>query len=654
MTRRASLPRRVRNAGAITGAVVLVALVNARPVAAVTSEVIDDYRTSRPEYIAEFGDWQVLELPEELREAHHGSSSPDINAIHAALLPTGKILVIAGSGNDAAQFEAGTYRTLLWDPATSETTEVETPEDLFCAGHAYLPNGNLLVAGGTRSYEVLAEDVTHAAGGMTVKNESPDEGLTLPEGTVFASEAGLRYRSAAEIAVPPAQKVVAKDGTTTVTASETRVWVEAVEEGETSVVTEGGGYTVEALRGAAARNVYGTADKITLEKQEYQGLDASWEFDPYQERYLETGRLNESRWYPTLIGVEGGDVLAVSGLDEFGVVLEGQNELFSRESRQWVEQPQLERYFPTYPALFRMADERLFYSGSNAGYGPAEEGRAPGVWDLTDNSFTPVAGLRDPHMTETSSSLLLPPAQDQKVMIMGGGGVGDSSETSVRTDVIDLDAEQPQYTPGPDLPVAARYLSTVVLPDDTVLTTGGSWDYRGRNGSDILAANFYHPDTNTFTPAAAPEVGRGYHSEALLLPDGRVVTLGSDPLYGNAENDVPGTFEQRIEIYSPPYLSDGDRPEIASAPERAERGSAIEVTTPDAGRVARARLIRPSAVTHVTDTEQRSIELGVTAGQGSVSLAVPEGEGLVPSGWYMLFLLDADGTPSVGSWIQVP
>ncbi len=653
MTRRASLPRRVRNAGVITGAVVLVALVNARPVAAVTSEMIDDYRTSRPEYIAEFGDWQVLELPEELREAHHGASSPEINAIHAALLPTGKILVIAGSGNDAAQFEAGSYRTLLWDPATSETTEVETPEDLFCAGHAYLPNGNLLVAGGTRRYEVLAEDVTNAAGGMTVKNESPDEGLTLPEGTVFASAGGVRYRSTAEIAVPPAEKVVAADGTTTVTASETPVWVEAVEEGEASVVTEGGGYTIEALSGAPARNVYGTADKLTLEKQEYQGLDASWEFDPYQERYLETGRLNESRWYPTLVGVEGGDVLAVSGLDEFGVVLEGQNELFDRESREWVAKPQLERYFPTYPALFRMADERVFYSGSNAGYGPADEGRAPGVWDLTDNTFAPVGGLRDPGMTETSSSLLLPPAQDQKVMIMGGGGVGDSPDTSVRTDVVDLDAEQPQYTPGPDLPVAARYLSTVILPDDTVLTTGGSWDYRGRNGSDILAANFYHPDTNSFTPAAAPEVGRGYHSEALLLPDGRVVTLGSDPLYGNGANDVPGAFEQRIEVYSPPYLSDGDRPRITASPERAERGAAVEVSTPDAARVAGARLIRPSAVTHVTDTEQRSIELGVTAGQDAVSLAVPEGEGLVPSGWYMLFLLDADGTPSVGSWIQV-
>ena len=78
--------------------------------------------------------------------------------------------------------------------------------------------------------------------------------------------------------------------------------------------------------------------------------------------------------------------------------------------------------------------------------------------------------------------------------------------------------------------MAARYLSAVVLPDDTVLTTGGAWDYRGRGDSDVLAANFYHPDSNTFTPAAAPEVGRGYHSEALLLPDGRVVTLGSDPL----------------------------------------------------------------------------------------------------------------------------
>ena len=82
-----------------------------------------------------------------------------MNAIHAALLHTGKVLLIAGSGNNRKAFEAGTFETVLWDPAPTSSSEIPTPSDMFCAGHAFLPDGNLLIAGGTKRYEVLEEDV---------------------------------------------------------------------------------------------------------------------------------------------------------------------------------------------------------------------------------------------------------------------------------------------------------------------------------------------------------------------------------------------------------------------------------------------------------------------------------------------------------------
>ena len=113
---------------------------------------------------------------------------------------------------------------------------------------------------------------------------------------------------------------------------------------------------------------------------------------------------------------------------------------------------------------------------------------------------------------------------------------------------------------------------------------------------------------------ADPTVGRNYHSEALLLPDGRVITLGSDPLYSDADNTEPGKFEKRIEIYSPPYLFQGDRP---ADRERAGAGRArarrCGSAAPTRAAIKSARLVRPSAVTHVTDVEQRSIELDVRA-----------------------------------------
>jgi hypothetical protein len=350
-------------------------------------------------------------------------------------------------------------------------------------------------------------------------------------------------------------------------------------------------------------------------------------------------------------------VLAVSGLDEFGRILPGDNETYDPATKRWSDAPKLKRVFPTYPSLHLMADGKLFYSGSNSGYGSDTIGRTPGIWNVRTNRFAEVPGLRQPHMTETSSSVLLAPAQDQKVMILGGGEVGESPVSTARTDVIDLTEKKPRYRPGPDLPAPARYLSTVLLPDDSVLTTGGSsgyrgGPYRGQARSDLYNAQVYRPSTNRFEPMADSTIGRNYHAEAILLPDGRVVTMGSDPLYDKTGRN-PGTFEQRIEVFSPPYLFRGERPTITGGPSSLSRDDKAVFGTPDAGRIVAARLMRPSAVTHVTDVDQRSIALPVSRKNGGVEVTVPRERGLVPSGYYMLFLIDDRGLPSVGRWVKV-
>ncbi len=658
--RRPPRARRVRNAALIAAAVAGLVAANGPVVTAVAAEAYTDFQRSREGYKAQFGSWETIELPERYRG----------QAVHAALLYTGDVLLIAGSGNSADDFEAGTFRTILWDPVSGEAKEIPTPEDLFCAGHAYLPNGNLLVAGGTRGYEVLADDVTRAAGVLTVKNERLGETVTLPAGSRVTAD-GSTYVTAADVTVPPAHTM--PDGSHM--AGEQEVWIEAEGEGEEHVVTEGLQLQIEGLTAEERTTLYGIADTVTLDKQNYRGLDASYEYDVASESYVRTGRLTESRWYPTLVGLEDGGVLAVSGLDEFGQVVDGDNEVYDPATRTWENRPELERYFPTYPALFRLADgHRLFYSGSNTGYGPAEEGRQPGIWDLEDNSWQDVDGLRDPEFTETSTSFLLAPVQDQRVAIVGGGGVGDSEESTARFDVVDLSEAEPRYEPaGVDYPSPARYVNAVTLPDDTTLLTGGSVGYRGNSRSDLNLTTRYDPHSGHLHDAAPNEVGRNYHATALLLPDGRVMTMGSDPLFSDEENTLPGRFDTRIEIYSPPYLHAGERPSITEAPQEISRGSSFGVTTEGAG-VASARLLRPSAVTHQTDPEQRSVALDVAScpgegsepaagseghcpdgccGSGTVELTVPEEEGLTPAGWYMLVVLDDEGVPSPARWVHV-
>ncbi|MET8974248.1 kelch motif-containing protein [Streptomyces sp. NPDC004539] len=634
------------------GGVVVLASLNAPAALDFVGEQYHAYKIAQPEYQAKYGSWDQVDIPERYRT----------NAIHAALLHTGKVLIVAGSGNEQKKFDAGSFDTVLWDPKNDTFKKIPTPEDFFCGGHAQLPDGRLLVAGGTARYELLDGEVQRAAGGMRVKNENPDKPMVLKKGTRFRSPAGVEYVSKFDVTVPKAKRGfkvtynkrgVMQPWQTQVTASEVRVFVEATENGPMSATDKQSQYEIVGLTGKDADNTYGLSEKITLDKQDFQGIRAAYEFDPLAERYVPVDPMKKARWYPTLVGLDDGRVLAVSGLDDVGVVDPGDNEIYDPKTKKWTPGPK--RYFPTYPALFLTKGGKLFYPASNAGYGPADQGREPGIWDLRTNTFQKVPGLKDADATETSASVLLPPAQDQRVMILGGGGVGESKKATPRTAVVDLKEDSPSFKDGPNLPQGTRYLNSVIMPDDTVFTSNGSADYRGRGASNILKAQFYDPKGNVFREAAEPAVGRNYHSEALLLPDGRVATFGSDPLYDDRQNTKLGHFEQRMEVFTPPALHKNgkDRPVLDDGPEQLPADRQLTYRTDHPERIVAARLMRPSAVTHTTDVEQRSIALELTKEGRAVTVTVPDDAALVPPGWYMLFVTDAAGTPSEAKWVQV-
>ncbi|WP_370098358.1 galactose oxidase-like domain-containing protein [Streptacidiphilus sp. MAP12-20] len=609
------------------------------------------YEISRPAYKAAYGSWSTLVLPQQFR----------VNAVHASLLHTGKVLIVAGSGNDTDNFKAGSFKTLLWDPVNETYKLIPTPDDMFCGGHAQLPDGKLLVAGGTLRYELLGPAVTRAGGTMQVFNEDPNKPRTVPKGTLFTAPDGRRYQSDDDLILAPATKVNVLDPKarggyrTVVRHTQQAVFVLALKAGKGENVAVRTRFAVSGQVGNDANTLYGMSANINSGDQNFQGIKAAYEFDPVSEQYELVAPMQYARWYPTLAPLPDGKVVAVSGLDDTGSVLDGQNEIFDPATKTWTPGPT--RYFATYPALFLTAQNKLFYSGSNAGYGDAKKGRTPGLWDLRTNSFQVVPGLGRPDLTETSSSVLLPPAQSQKVMFLGGGAPGESAVSTDRTAVVDLNAAVPRYVEGPKLPGGAtRYLNSVILPDDTVLTTGGSSDYRGKRGSDILKADIYHPTSNRFTPAADPTIGRDYHSEALLLPDGRVVTLGSNPLFGNKQDAGPQVFEQRIEIYTPAYLYQrGERPSINSGPQQLRLGETASLGVSAPADIDAVRLMRPSSVTHATDVQQRSIALPFTraADMAGVRVTMPASSGLVPPGWYMLFVVNKAGVPSIARWVQV-
>ncbi|WP_156726628.1 radical copper oxidase GlxA [Streptomyces apocyni] len=605
------------------------------------------YKINRPEYKADNGKWEVVDIPEQYR----------LNTIHAALLHTGKVLLVAGSGNNQKNFDAKKFDTVLWDPVKNTFKKVDTPNDLFCTGHTQLPDGKLLVAGGTKRYETLEGDVTKAGGLMIVHNENPDKPITLPAGTKFTGKKnGKTFVSQDPIVIERAEKQFDKETGKFLgnKPGVKRVYVEAAKSGKKYETGTEDNYRVGDLKGADAKNTYGIAQKLALDKKDFQGIDDAYEFDPVAEKYIKVDPMNESRWYPTLTTLSDGRILALSGLDDIGQIVPGdRNEAYDPKTKKW-EYVKQKRQFPTYPAVFQLPSGKLFYSGANAGYGPADVGRDPGLWDFKTNKFEKIPGLGDPKLMETAGTVMLPPAQDERFMVIGGGGVGESTKSSKKTRIVDLKDDNPTFTDGPEFDKGTRYPQSSVLPDDSVLITGGSEDYRGRSDSNILQARMYDSGSNTLRRVADPLVGRNYHSGSLLLPDGRVVVFGSDSLFQDKANTKPGKFEQRIEIYTPPYNYQGSKPTLSGGPESIKRGETATFKTQHSASIRKARLIRPSATTHVTDVDQRSIELELEKKDGSVTVTVPKNKDLVQPGRYMLFVVDEQGVPSEAVWVDIP
>ncbi len=139
---------------------------------------------------------------------------------------------------------------------------------------------------------------------------------------------------------------------------------------------------------------------------------------------------------------------------------------------------------------------------------------------------------------------------------------------------------------------------------------------------------------------------RTYHSTALLLPDGRVISMGSNP--------TKDCVEHSIEIFSPPYLFRGDRPLVTAHPERLAFGQSFNLRVDQARQVSQVVLMRPEALTHVTNTDQRLLELEFKVlGDDKLEVRGPAGATHMPQGYSLLFVLSNDGVPSEGKFIQV-
>jgi hypothetical protein len=238
-----------------------------------------------------------------------------------------------------------------------------------------------------------------------------------------------------------------------------------------------------------------------------------------------------------------------------------------------------------------------------------------------------------------------------KILVAGGGiSLADSR-------VIDINGATPKVTTTAPMAFGRRQNNLTVLADGSVLATGGNSS--GANLLDlnagVYAAEQWTPATGKWRTLAAMRVTRQYHSTALLLPDGRVLSAGGG-LCGIC--DQLGYEAKNAEVFTPPYLYRADgtlapRPAIGSAPAATSYGLAMNIATPQASAIRKVALVRLGAVTHSVNMEQRYIPLTFHAGTGSVVATAPKNASIAPPGYYMLFIVDSSGVPSVASMVSV-
>ncbi len=449
-------------------------------------------------------------------------------AVHAALLPNGKVLAWDAtpddSDDDPHTTDNYTTRVTLWDPIadTHQQTNNDTDTDLFCAGSAHLWDGRILFAGG-------------------------DGGRAGANGPLANS------------------------------------------------------------------NIY----------------------NPVTNTWHRTVNMNAPRWYSSVAALANGEMLTLGGtyepsplgevfqFDQTWRALSGSYPIELTGDYQWLQQTP---------------------EGSVLSFGPSNL-----LLDIeTENSGRYTAQTtRDSVENRDYGSYAM--YTTGKILVAGGG-------QGLNTAVV-IDTATRQTTDTTPLFNGRRQHNLTILADGSVLATGGNSDgaqYFSPT-APVMVPELWQPDTGRWTELNTIPTDRQYHSIAMLLPDGKVLSAGGG-ICGDCY--ALGYEERNAEIFSPPYLFNADgtlatRPALASVPTAADYAKSMFISVDHNEAISKAHLIKIGSVTHSENQDQRLVPLSFTQSNRRLTLTMPESRNVAPPGHYLLFVVDENGVPSEGSMIKV-
>lgn len=378
--------------------------------------------------------------------------------------------------------------------------------------------------------------------------------------------------------------------------------------------------------------------------------------------WKDMGLMTDKRWYPTVTPMPDGRMFVVSGTRVDGGPENGSNLNATFE----IYDPVTDTHSAAVPLPF-LNDATPFalfpfcYPLPN-GKMMVHAGKMTNFVDLTTLTIDPATApcLRQTPRTYRlqGTSVLLPLMPETnyaaRVMVIGGGGDPPSHDTPATPtcEVLDLEAAPLEWKACGSMHHPRVMPDSVLLPDGTVLVMSGSSAGQADDGTHpVFPAELFDPVTDRWTLMANTRVPRLYHSTAVLLPDGRVLTAGKDEDFNPEPFKYP---ELRLEVFSPPYLFRGPRPQITAAPAAVAFGASFDVETPEAGSIVSACLIRPGATTHSFNMCQRFVGVRILdRADGRLTLEAPPNGFIAPPGFYMLFLLNGEKVPSAARFVKL-
>ena len=359
------------------------------------------------------------------------------------------------------------------------------------------------------------------------------------------------------------------------------------------------------------------------------GTERTAFFDPDTGTWSAGPSMAVPRWYPTLATLPDGDSLILSG-DQAPGVPNGLMERLDVGTRTISAEPaSATKTMTSYPRMFGLPDGRMIRVGS--------EQRTMFYKPSTSTWTTGPAML---HGSRVRGSFVLLPGLDRILAIGGAAGRHRGDERLRRRSSI-----CPRAHPRGKRRDRCTSLEGTSTPCSCLTgrsSRSGAIAGRRTTTIPVLSTESYDPATGKWSLMASQVAPRAYHSTAVLLPDGRVLSAGQ----------TSGTQQTTAEIYSPPYLFSGTRPTIAGAPQVVGYGTSFAIGTPDAGTIDDVELIRPGSVTHGVSFDQRSVDLRFSTGTGSLDVEAPASGRVAPPGWYMVFIL-RNGVPSVARWMHI-